>query len=59
MTQLFLFFLQKSDLFDLVTEALICHPESSHTATQIIYILSIYGADINSSLQVSLFEGQY
>ena len=59
MTQLLLFFFQKSDLFDLVTEAVICHPESSHTATQIIYILSIYGADINSFSQVSLFEGQY
>ena len=43
---------QEPDLFGTVTEALIAQPECAHTATQIVYILSIYGADVNIISQV-------
>ena len=48
----FISLLQEPDLFELVTETLISRPECGHTATQIVYILSIYGADINGYTQV-------
>ena len=47
-----LFLLQEADLFVLLTEALIGQPEHSKAATQMVYLLSIYGADVNSVSKV-------
>ena len=46
-------YLQEADLFLLLTEALIGQPGHSKAATQIVYLLSVYGADINSLSQVT------